>query len=225
MRTSHAILLALLTAAATTGCVVDVDPPGPPTAAITCKKPNPQALRSIRRVVFIEIVDEQTDKTGIGEEMTRAVYKALHDRKLFHVYLVDRTDQIYKDLRLDEPRRYTQDELKTIQETLDCDAVLVGKIRNFQVPPRLQLGLYLSLIDVRMGRVVWGVDHYWDSTDQAVEKRLKNFFKYKMRDGYDPANWEIAQMSPKLFSKFVAYEAVGTLIPPRRPRMPARAAR
>jgi hypothetical protein len=94
-------------------------------------------------------------------------------------------------------------------------------VRDFQQMPRMHASLYLSLVDVNQGRVVWGVDHYWDTTDRLVEKRIKTFYDVRMRSGYDPMHHEIAMASPRTFAKFVAFEAAQTLTsPPPVPDIP-----
>ena len=79
--------------------------------------------------------------------------------------------------------------------------------------PRMQIGLYLQLLDLRRGRLVWGLDHTWDTTDRATEQRIKAFFRSRMRDGYGPLDWRMAVTSPKVFQKFVACEVAETLTP------------
>ena len=219
------ILLAVLTVACLGGCVeVGPSTSRPVPARIGCHKPDPAELRRVRRVVFIHLAREGDGTTlNVADVMTKAVHEALLDKKLFAIELVDRTSELYRDLKLDEPRRYTIDDIQTIRKTLDCDAVLIGKVRDFQQMPRMQVGLYLSLVDVNEGRVVWGVDHYWDTTDRAVQRRIKSFFENKMRTGYGPAHYELGLASPRMFGKFVAWETAATLTPPPpRPNIPPR---
>lgn len=219
------ILLAVLAIACLGGCV-EV---GPSTARavparIGCHKPDPAELRRVRRVVFIHLARQGEGTTlDVADVMTKAVHEALLEKKLFAIELVDRTSELYRDLKLDEPRRYTIDDIQTIRKTLDCDAVLIGKVRDFQQMPRMQVGLYLSLVDVNEGRVVWGVDHYWDTTDRTVQRRIKSFFEHKMRTGYGPTHYELGLASPRTFAKFVAWETAATLTPPPpRPSIPPR---
>ena len=81
----------------------------------------------------------------------------------------------------------------------------------------MQIGLFLNLVDLREGRLIWGVDHIWDTTNRLTERSIERFFVKEMRSGYGPANWRLGLLSPRMFGKFVAHEAAGTLplrIPP-----------
>lgn len=194
-----------------------------------CERPAPQVSRipsylssyrdieRIRRVVFVELGDGQ-QYPELAEQMTNSLAKALSDAGLFHISVLDRDDALCKDLKLDRPRPYTTEDLAAMRDALDCDAVLLGEIKNFKPYPRMQMGLYLGLVDLRQGRMVWGVDHFWDTTDRALEPRLKRFYQYHMRSGYQPAEWELGLMSPRAFQKFLADEAARTLCPPPPPK-------
>jgi TolB-like protein len=211
-----AILSVVCAAAFLGGCVeVGPDPARAVDPRIGCHKPSPGELRRVRRVVFIHLAREGEGTTlEVTDVMTKALHEALLDKKLFAIEVVDRTSELYRDLKLDRPRRYTIDDIQAIRKTLDCDAVLIGKVRDFQQMPRMKLGLYLSLVDVNEGRVVWGVDHHWDTTDRAVQRRIKTFFERKMRTGYGPTHYELGLSSPRTFAKFIAAETAATLTPP-----------
>jgi TolB-like protein len=210
------ILLAVAALATVAGCVhVGPDPARRVDPRIGCHKPEPRELRRVRRVVFIHLARQGEGTTlDVTDVMTKALHEALLDKKLFAIEVVDRTSELYRDLKLDQPRRYTIADIQAIRKTLDCDAVLIGKVRDFQQMPRMQLGLYLSLVDVNEGRVVWGVDHHWDTTDRAVQRRVKAFFESKMRTGYGPSHYELGLWSPRTFAKFIAFETAATLTPP-----------
>ncbi len=208
MRT--ALTLVVVLAVLVGGCV-HVGPNKPPSPRIACHLAAKDQLRDLRRVVFVELAAEHCPQT-VAEDLTRALHKAVQDRKLFHIRLLRRDDQVVKDLRLDTPRRYTMDELKTIRRALDCDAILIGKATSFEPYPRTQVNLYLALVDVRKGVVVWGVDHIWDTTDKDVVRRVKWFTASRLRSQYDQdVSEDIALSSPRAFAKFVAYETSLTL--------------
>jgi hypothetical protein len=76
--------------------------------------------------------------------------------------------------------------------------------------PRLAIGLKLKLIDLRDGALVWALEQFWDSTDKQIEERIEDFWKCQMRKGYDPLQYKMALVSPKMFLKFVAFETALT---------------
>ena len=169
-------------------------------------------LARLRRVKLIELAPQRCPPE-IAETMGEALFAALQGQKLFHVDMLARTDPACRDLPLDEPGTFTDDQMKAMRESLGCDAVILGSIRGFQTYPRMQMGMYLRLVDLEAGTVTWGVDHTtWDTTDRKTELEMKDFFQKVMRPGgYAPADWRIARMSPRTFQKFVAWKIVGTL--------------
>ncbi len=196
--------LLLLTAAVLAGCS---RPPQPP--AIGCYLGSRRDLAKIDRVVFVELSDPKGNPTVV-EGLTRELSRALSERKLFHVDVVDRSDPLCRDLPLQRREAYTLAQLARMREELRCDAVLFGSVTHFQPHPRMQAGLYLRLLDLRDGKLIWGIDHIWDTTDKQLELRAKDFWNERMRDGYAPATWTLIMKSPRAFQKFVAYEAAKT---------------
>ena len=113
-------------------------------------------------------------------------------------------------------------DLVAMREELRCDAVLFGKITSFMSYPRMQMGLYLRLLDLRGGRVLWGADHVWDMTDKGVEYRAERYYKQNLRDVYGPADSSVMLMSPSAFQRFVAHEIAQTMVPDVEPDPDAR---
>ena len=170
----------------------------------------PEDLFKVDRVVFIEL-SGQDDYPGTAEDMTVVLSQAIQARRLFHVDVVRKPDPIIETLSLDGQAGFTMAQLRDMRRAFRCDAVLVGEVRNFCPHPRMRMGLYLRLLDVKNGRLLWGVDDVWDTTESGTEKRLKKFFDDQMRSGYEPMNWQLAMISPRAFEKFVAFEVAGSL--------------
>jgi len=170
----------------------------------------PRFLAKIHRVVFIELESEQS-YPSVAKDMTLALAQAIQARRLFHIDVIYRDDPICEMLSLDGRSGFSMDQLRAMRKSLGCDAVLIGSMRDFRPHPYTQMGLYVRLLDVKNGRLVWGVDHVWNTTDVGTEKRIRKFFDKQMRSGYEPMDWQLAMISPKVFGKFVAYEAAGTL--------------
>ncbi len=164
----------------------------------------------INRVVFVQLTG-QDSCPGIAEDLTTALSHAVRNHRLFRLDVVTREDPRCKIVSLDGREGFTIRQLRDMRETFKCDAILLGAVRDFRPHPRMQMGLDLRLMDLRSGKLVWAVEHVWDTTDKTVTKRIKHFFKNQMRDGYEPMNWQLAMISPKAFEKFVAFEVVETL--------------
>ena len=176
---------------------------------------SPQSLRNIQRVIIVELADDKCSPE-IAQSMTEAIFKAVQGKKLFHMDVISQTNPACRDLSLNKRERYDMKKLDFMRKELKCDAVLLGSVCHFQTYPRLQIGLNLLLLDLRAGKPVWAVAHTWDTTEKVVVERMKEFFSDQMREGYEPADYRMALMSPRTFQKFVAHEIAATMINDKR---------
>ena len=187
-------------------------PKPPPPPEIGHYISSPRSLRKIDRVVFIGL-ERDGVAPRVASDVTAALFQAIQAEKLFHLDIVPRSDPACRDLPLESREALTIEQLAGMREALRCDAVLFGSISRFQPHPQMQLGLYLRLLDLKDGRLVWAVEHIWDSTDKQTQCRMEEFFRTRMRE-YAPVGAHLGNMSPKAFAKFVAHEVAGTLRPP-----------
>jgi len=163
----------------------------------------------VTRVVFIEF----SQGTGYPSEtraMTEAVFRALQ-HKDFHLDVIRPTDPACRDLNMDQLEAFSIAQLDEIRRALKCDAVLFGRMTDFKPYPKLQVGLFMKLMNLRSGELVWAIEHIWDSTDKVVEQRVNYFFDKEMRSGYGPHKGRLALISPRMFQKFVAWEVAKTI--------------
>jgi hypothetical protein len=172
-----------------------------------------RSLSGIKRVVFIGL-DERNSLPGVAKDMTTALSHAVKARGLFGLDVVDRQDPVCEDVFEVGRGGFTLVQIKELRQTFKCDAILLGSIDDFRPHPRMQLGVSLRMLDLKRGRILWAVDHVWDTTDKAVENRIKRYFRDHIRSGYEPMDWRIAMISPKAFEKFIAYELAETLPDP-----------
>jgi len=182
-------------------------------------KPLSRPLTGINRVVFIELA-ERNSYPGVAGDMTTALSHAIKARGLFGLDVIDRQDPICQAVSEVGRGGLTLEQIRKMRQTFHCDGILLGSINDFRPHPRMQLGVSLRMLDLKRGRIVWAVDHVWDTTDKAVEKRIQRFFSDRMRSGYEPMDWQIAMISPKVFQKFIAHELAETLPdpPPQAPK-------
>lgn len=213
MRNTKALLAALVTTWVCGGCTPKVQPAG-----IGCYLPRPRDLARIKRVVLVELSYDDRYPHLRGD-MTQALAKAIQGRMFFHVEVVRSDDPEVRELSLRAQGRKTLKDLGELREAFKCDAVLVGLIRHYEPYPRMQMALYLQLLDLKAGRLVWAVEHAWDTGDHATQQRMEEFFDRQMGEDYGPLDWRIAMVSPKVFQKYVAREVAETLrvgpLPPR----------
>jgi hypothetical protein len=174
---------------------------------------SPAELARIERVTFVNLqLDER--RTAVAEDFNLALVKAIQDREFMNIDALNRSEELSQQLPTDG-KTLSLDQLSRVRKLTNSDAIICGSITRFQSYPRMQVGLRLQLLDLKKGKVLWIVDHVWDTTDQAVEKRIQEFFKTDLRSGYDPMQYQLAMVSPKVFARFVAKEVAATL--PGRP--------
>jgi hypothetical protein len=182
--------------------------PGPPRLNFHLR--SRAELERVRRVVLMNLSDEAA-QPDIAAGMTGALYRALQDRRLFHVELLRGGHPAESLLQKGPQGPYSLEELADIRDALQCDAVLVGSLTAFQPYPRMQIGLVLRLLDLRSAKAVWSVDLVWDARDKDVQAALRRYFRDYVGREYQPLDWQIGTISPDAFEKFVAHEVVRTL--------------
>ena len=178
---------------------------------------SPEALEGMHKVVLIDLAPAEGRDARMVPRLTDELCQAIQNRRVFHVEVIHRDDPICEDLPLYKRGAYTLRELADIRKALKADGILIGKISKFQPYPRMQIAVFAQLFDLKEGSLVWAVDEVWDTTDKETARRIRTYFRKGMRTGYDPYDWELAMVSPRIFAKFVAYEIARTLRPPERP--------
>ena len=207
-RPARILMLACLCAAALcAGCGTSPTPP-----PIGYFAESPYCLDRIRKVVLVDLrADEGSEPNASG--LTEALVKGLQGSQVFYVERLGRSAPVLRDLALNKRTvlNVSLSEVQDMQQQLQSDAVLFGAVTQFNTHPRLETGVFLRLLDLRTGVVVWAVDHTWDTTDKQTAARMKKWFDEHMRGEYEPAGWRMARMSPLTFQKFIAHEIVATL--------------
>ncbi len=211
VRSVAAGLLLLAVSGALAGCRQEIRP-GLPKPFL----PRPKELTRLGRVVMLELAYDGPHP-ALQQAMTSALVSAMRDRGLFHIETVGRDDPRVREASANLKGRKTFEDLAALRKTLGCDALLIGTIHHFEPYPHMQVGLYLQLLDLRNGRLIWGLEHLWDTSDRATEQRVRAFFHKRMRKGYGPLDWRLATVSPKAFGKYVACEVAAALEPPPEP--------
>ena len=147
----------------------------------------------------------------ISSDISETLYEELRKKNLFGLDKITGDDPLAQGLLVQADRSLSYEELDMLRKSLKADAILIGSVTQYYPYPRLTIGLRLKMIDLRDGSLIWAVEQLWDSTDKKVEKRIEDYFKQQVRSGYEPLNYRMVLVSPRMFLKFVAFEAVDTL--------------
>lgn len=194
-----------------TGC----GPPAPPSPPkIGYYVATPEDVAKIHQVAVLPLVSGR-ECEDIARDMTETLVQGLQTRRLFQLDMVKPDEAVAKMIDLGRREPLTLAELSAIRKELRCDAILIGSLLTFEPYPRMKMALRLRLLDLKRGKLLWGVDHVWDTTDQSLEDRMEDYFDDRVAEGFQPMNREVVKLSPREFEKFVAYEVARTLPPVR----------
>jgi len=181
--------------------------------AVPAYSPSPEAVWRLRRVALVEL-DPRDSSPEVARELSESIYTAVQSRRAFSVDFVTRSSPAGASLPAGGGPRFTLQELGEMRSALRSDAVMVGSVTGFQPYPGAWLAAQLWLIDLRSGRVLWGVDHAWRTTDSSTIKRMERYFTSEC-DCDDAESLRLAEMSPRMLSRFVAWEMARALpVPP-----------
>jgi len=164
----------------------------------------------IGRVTLVELENLSTHPM-ISADVSSSLYEELQKKNLFGLARVSIDDPIAQGLFLNSSRTLSYEELDLLRKSLKTDAIIIGAVTQYYPYPRLTLGLRLKMIDLRDGSLIWAIEQLWDTTDKSTEKRIECYFKSQVRSGYEPLNYRVALVSPRMFLKFVAHETASTL--------------
>jgi len=164
----------------------------------------------ITRVAFVPMTNLSEFPTAT-DGMGAALAQAVQATKLFHFEVASPADSLCTCLPRDPKGQFSLKQLSELRRSLACDAILVGAVTQFEPYPHMQGGLYLRLVDVRTGRLIWSVDHVWDTADEKVRKRIQAFFEHELGKTDDPLKWRLATVSTQAFDRYVAFEVAETL--------------
>jgi len=169
-----------------------------------------EELDRVRKVTIVSLSAPKDNET-VAEGMTSALFQTVQGRRLFQLDVIDSNDTAWREMDIDVQQPLTPAQYAALRKAYRCDAILLGTIQEFQPYPRMRMSMRLQLLDLRKGKLLWGIDHVWDTTDQATEYRIRSYFSGHETNQFAPIEWHLATVSPRAFEKFVAYEIAQTL--------------
>ncbi len=171
--------------------------------------------RALGRVALVEL-GNMSIYPEISRDATESLFLELQKKQLFGLARIGRDDPAWPTLQenLDSPQALQT--LLAVRERIKCDGLLVGTVTEYRPYPRLVLGLRLKLLDLTDGRLLWGLEQVWDSSDRSMQQRIQAYFKRPLALGPVPLREQVVTMSPLEFIRFAAYETAQTLEPKRR---------
>ena len=104
------------------------------------------------------------------------------------------------------------EDLLRLRDALRVDAVLIGRIEQFQTYDPVAMGITVHLVSVADGAVLWSASAHLDSGRKDVQKDLRWWHERANGSGLATiSGWRLAMSSPSLFSRYVADRLVETI--------------
>lgn len=205
--TKYSIFL-ILTLVSASGCVQhEVSKPAPTGYYLNPSK----NLKSLGRTALVELANNSS-AYQIQFDVTEALFEEIQKKQIFSLIKVRQNDPAWRNLQIEADAVYTPEEMAGMRKALQCNAVLMGTITQFEPYPHLTLGLRLRLIDLSDGQLLWAVEQVWDSTDKTTLDRIEAYYNPKhLFFGSDNLSGQLGSISSLKFFKFVAHEVTLTL--------------
>ena len=171
-------------------------------------------LSAIGRTTLVELTNNSTFPQ-ISTDVTEALYQGLQKKQVFGVTVIRQSDAARQSLQLDTNTAYTLEQLSEMRRILNCDAILIGTVTEFNPYPHMTIGLRLKLIDLTDGQLLWALEQIWDTADKTTEDRIKTYYSRHLFPCSATLREKLGTVSSLQFIKFVAYETAETLQPKR----------
>ena len=104
------------------------------------------------------------------------------------------------------------EDLLRLRDALRVDAVVIGRIEQFQTYDPVAMGITVHLVSVEDGAVLWSASAHLDSGRTDVQKDLRWWHDHANGSGLATiSGWRLAMSSPSVFSRYVADRLVETI--------------
>ena len=174
---------------------------------------SPEAIWGLKRVVLVEL-DSRDAPAELARDFSQSVRLAVQSRRVFPVDFAAAGEPLDTHLAGCRGPRLTLKQLVGLRKQLRCDAVMVGSVTAFEPYPDARLGVQIWLVDLRSGKLLWGVEHAWCVGDPATAEKMERYFDYPGCEDSESAV-RLAEMSPRGFGDFVAWDLARSLpLPP-----------
>jgi len=106
----------------------------------------------------------------------------------------------------------TTAQLLGLRDRLNVDAVLLGRVEQFDSFDPIAIGLTCHLVSCRDGQVLWSATGHFDGRRDDVQRDLRRWYEHSI--GYANPNlsgWTVALQSPAQFTRYVCDRLVATI--------------
>jgi hypothetical protein len=167
-------------------------------------------LSTLGRVALVEL-DNDSSLPQISTDITEALFLAIQKKQIFGLTVVNQDDSAWRSIGLGSDTIHTLEQLLALHEVLNCNAVMLGTVTQYESYPHMSVGLRLRLLDLRDGQLLWALEQVWDSSDKTTERQIKTYFQDQRRSGLAYLGEKLTVVSSRKFIQFVAFKVAETL--------------
>jgi hypothetical protein len=180
--------------------------PGPHELLSSHTTPQASAMHRVAVLPFYLGQDVGRAAVAMNESMPAALRElGLHE--VISVGLAQR------DLLLPEDplmaNHLTTDQLLKLRDALHCDAVLIGRIEQFDSFDPISIGVSAHLVSCLDGTVPWSATGHFDGHRQDVQDEIADWYGRAIgSENASISGWRSVLQSPRLFTRYVAERLV-----------------
>jgi TolB-like protein len=101
--------------------------------------------------------------------------------------------------------RMRAEDLLTIRDELRVDAVLLGRVEQFDSFDPIAMGVTCALVSCKDGEVLWSATGHFDGHRQDIQDEVRHWYQRTLSAQANPiSGWKVVLQSPKLFSRYIA---------------------
>ncbi len=119
-------------------------------------------LKAIKKVAVLPFENLTQDRFA-NEKIRELVMMGLLERGI-DVIEPGEVNDLLRSMRIRTTKRLTKDEIVEIGRRLDIDAVIIGSVSTYEIRRAMavtypEVSIYLNLLDVRSGDILWATWH------------------------------------------------------------------
>ena len=188
---------------------------------VSCTRPDPpqglsfqttpQANEALRVAVLPFWQGEKVGRTAAQiSDQFAASLRTLGKHEVINVTLERRKAVLPEDPMA--ANRLSTDNLVHLREALQVDAVVVGRIEQFDSFDPPVIGMTVHLISCLDGNVLWSATAHLDAGRQDVQDDLEWWTEHQNGEGNRSlAGWKLALSSPATFARYTTDRLVETI--------------
>jgi hypothetical protein len=196
-------------AVALAGC--QAVPPGPATR-VPIHSYCSEALAEVRTVGIMPFTG-QVKPARVPEEITEAFVTQLEALGRFRVAAArEPSGRLLAPPGLTQGAALTVEGLIQARKQAGLDAVIVGRITQYQPYGSPVLGLDVQMVSCKTGEVDWSASAVFDSSRPEVLGRLKQYCRSRQPGEGASDAWRDVLASPRGYAQFVSHELVAEIV-------------